>query len=165
MTNRKSLIDSGRGPTVRTSPVRDDAVTMRRPTPERFVRKHGGCPGAPRRARGAVGSWASRSTWWPQEGTSTLPCGTWPWQWAGQERHRNAEDIVHFLSNANPNWPRATLAAMMSTRLSTTTDEVVARLTENWEQDVCAFDSVYHDILDMADALSDGIVAQCPTKF
>jgi len=86
-------------------------------------------------------------------------------QRADQQWHRNAEDIADFLSKANPNWPRATLVAMMNTHLSTTTDEVVARLTKNWEQDVRAFDTVYHHILAMSDALADGIVKQFPNKF
>jgi hypothetical protein len=73
----------------------------------------------------------------------------------GQQRadaawHRNAEDIADFLSKANPHWPRATLVDMMNTHLSTTTDEVVARLTKNWDQDVRAFDAVYDHILHMA---------------
>ena len=54
---------------------------------------------------------------------------------------------------------------MMNTHLSTTTDEVVARLTKNWEQDVRAFDTVYHHILAMSDALADGIVKQFPNRF
>jgi hypothetical protein len=45
------------------------------------------------------------------------------------------------------------------------TDEVVARLTKNWDADVRAFDAVYHHILTMSDALSDGIVKQFPDKF
>ena len=53
----------------------------------------------------------------------------------------------------------------MKTHLSTTTDEVVARLSKNWDQDVRAFDAVYEHILHMADALSDGIVKQFPDKF
>ena len=79
--------------------------------------------------------------------------------------HRNGEDIAEFLSKANPNWPRATLVTMMNTHLSTTTDEVVARLSKNWEQDVRAFDMVYQHILVMSDALADGIVKQFPGKF
>jgi transposase len=66
---------------------------------------------------------------------------------------------------ANTNWPRQTLVDMMNTHLSTTTDEVVARLTKNWDADVRAFDKVYAHILTMADALSDGIVKQFPAKF
>jgi hypothetical protein len=88
----------------------------------------------------------------------------------GQQRadtawHRNAEEIADFLSRANPYWPRATLIEMMNTHLSTTTDEVVARLTKNWDQDVRAFDAVYQQILRMADALSDGIIQQFPNRL
>jgi hypothetical protein len=54
---------------------------------------------------------------------------------------------------------------MMNKHLSTTTDEVVARLTKNWDADVKAFDAVYDHILVMADALSDGIIKQFPAKF
>jgi hypothetical protein len=79
--------------------------------------------------------------------------------------HRNAEDIAVLLATANPHWPRSTLVEMMNTHLSTTTNEVVARLTKNWEQDVRAFDAVYDHILHMADALSEGIVAQFPERF
>jgi hypothetical protein len=86
-------------------------------------------------------------------------------QQADAKWHRNAEAIADFLSKANPNWPRATLVEMMNTHLSTTTDEVVARLTKNWDADVKAFDKVYDHILTMADALADGIVKQFPAKF
>jgi len=78
---------------------------------------------------------------------------------------QNAVDIADFLSKANPNWPRATLVDMMKKHLSTTTDEVVARLGKNWDADVRAFDAVYNHILMMSDALSDGIVKQFPDKF
>ena len=54
---------------------------------------------------------------------------------------------------------------MMKTHLSTTTAEVVARLTHDWDADVHAYDAVYDHILMMSDALSDGIVKQFPDKF
>ena len=53
----------------------------------------------------------------------------------------------------------------MNKHLSTTTDEVVAGLTKNWEADVKAFDTVYDHILAMSDALSDGIIKPFPAKF
>ena len=89
---------------------------------------------------------------------------------AGQQQadakwHKNGEDIADFLSKANPNWPRATLVDMMNMHLSTTTNEVVARLSKNWDGDVKAFDAVYDHILKMSDALADGIVKQFPDKF
>ena len=86
-------------------------------------------------------------------------------QQADSKWHQNGVEIADFLSKANPNWPRATLVDMMNKHLATTTDEVVARLTKNWDADVRAFDAIYDHILHMADALSDGIVKQFPAKF
>lgn len=86
-------------------------------------------------------------------------------QQADAKWHRNGEAIADFLSKANPNWPRATLVNMMNMHLATTTDEVVARLTKNWDADVRAFDKVYAHILAMSDAIADGIVKQFPEKF
>jgi len=54
---------------------------------------------------------------------------------------------------------------MMKMHLSTTTNEVVARLNKKWEDDVVAFDEVYNHILKMSDAIADGIVKQFPDKF
>ena len=89
---------------------------------------------------------------------------------AGQQQadsrwQQNAVQIADFLSKANPHWPKDALTDMMKKHLSTTTTEVVARLTKDWEADVRAFDEVYAHILHMADALSEGIVKQFPNKF
>ena len=89
---------------------------------------------------------------------------------AGQQQadshwQQNAVQIADFLSKANPHWPKATLTDLMKKHLSTTTNEVVARLTKDWEADVRAFDEVYAHVLHMADALSEGIVRQFPNKF
>jgi len=84
---------------------------------------------------------------------------------ADDKWQNNAVQIAAFLSKANPNWPRATLEELMKQHLSTTTSEVVARLTKNWDEDVRAYDAVYDHILHMADALTDGIVKQFPQKF
>lgn len=78
---------------------------------------------------------------------------------------KNGDEIADFLSRANPNWPKATLASMMQTHLATTTKEVVARLNKKWDEDVAAFDEVYTHILHMADALSEGIIKQFPQTF
>jgi hypothetical protein len=78
---------------------------------------------------------------------------------------QNAVDIADFLSKANPNWPRATLVDMMKMHLSTTAAELTARLNKQWDEDVRAFDALYDHILKMADALSDGIIKQFPSKF
>jgi hypothetical protein len=84
---------------------------------------------------------------------------------ADDKWQNNAVQIAAFLSKANPNWPKATLEQLMKQHLSTTTSEVVARLTKNWDEDVRAFDAVYDHIFHMSDALTDGIVKQFPQKF
>ena len=85
--------------------------------------------------------------------------------WGITPRPDDYDEIADFLSKANPNWPRAVLVQMMNTHLSTTTDEVVARLTKNWDADTRSFDAVYEHILAMSDALSDGIIKQFRDKF
>src|SRR5262245_46158789 len=86
-------------------------------------------------------------------------------QQADAKWQQNAVEIATFLSKANPNWPKETLVDMMNKHLSTTTTEVVARLTKDWNGDVRAFDAVYNHILMMSDAIADGIVKQFPDKF
>jgi len=78
---------------------------------------------------------------------------------------KNGDEIAEFLSKANPNWPKATLADMMRMHLTTTKNEVTARLNKDWDADVRAFDAVYDHILKMSDALADGIIKQFPDQF
>jgi hypothetical protein len=77
----------------------------------------------------------------------------------------NADDIATFLSGANPNWPKATVLSMMNQHLALTTQEATARLQGRWNDDASTFDSIYTQIMGMADALSDGIVKQFPARF
>ena len=77
----------------------------------------------------------------------------------------NGVDIATFLSGANPNWPKQTLADMMHKHLELTTGEVVSRLKKDWAADISYYDKGHDHILMMADALTDGIVKQFPDKF
>jgi hypothetical protein len=80
--------------------------------------------------------------------------------------YANAHEIAVFLSNANPrNWPLAEMDQMMREHLDTTTAEAVARHDSDWSGDVAAYDRVHEVILEMADMLSDGIIAQFPNRF
>jgi hypothetical protein len=45
-----------------------------------------------------------------------------------------------------------------------TTGEASDRTQKNWTDDTAAFNAVYTQAMDMADALSDGIIKQVPTK-
>ena len=78
----------------------------------------------------------------------------------------NGNQVADFLSDANPdNWPRDEMRSMMSTHLDQTLDEAVQRLEGDHEAEVRTYDEIHLDILEMADALSDGILAQFPEKF
>ena len=79
---------------------------------------------------------------------------------------KNADEIAAFLSSTNPeSWKPGPMRAMMRGHLRLTTDEVVARLTQNWAADVRAYDRIERQILHMADMLSDGLVGQFPARF
>jgi hypothetical protein len=54
---------------------------------------------------------------------------------------------------------------LLNLHLSLTKGEVVARLEQNWDADVAAFDEIFTEIMTVADALSDGLVKQFPEKF
>jgi hypothetical protein len=78
----------------------------------------------------------------------------------------NGREIADFLNAANPrNWPRATLRSMMRTHLDQTIEEAVAQLTGDYAASVRMYDQIEDHILDMADTLSSGIVAQFPRRF
>jgi hypothetical protein len=80
--------------------------------------------------------------------------------------YANADQIARFLSKANPSsWPFSATRSMMHMHLDLTTKEAVARLQGKWTADVAAYDAVHREILEMADSLSSGIVAQFPSRF
>jgi hypothetical protein len=80
--------------------------------------------------------------------------------------YANADEIAAFLSNANPKqWPLDEMESMMTTHLDLTLEEAVARLQGRYADDIDAYDRVHAEILEMADMLSDGIIAQFPAKF
>jgi hypothetical protein len=84
----------------------------------------------------------------------------------GQKRWiANADDIAAFLSSANPHWQLQTLKDMLYKHLAFTTTEVVSRLKKDWGADIKAYDEGHVHMLMFADALTDGIVKQFPTKF
>jgi hypothetical protein len=80
--------------------------------------------------------------------------------------YANADDIAAFLSSANPDhWPLEEMQAMMRDHLDLTLTEAVARLQGDFQADIAAYDEVHGQILEMADMLSSGIVAQFPKAF
>jgi hypothetical protein len=80
--------------------------------------------------------------------------------------YANADEIAEFLAAANPrSWPVDEMKAMMKDHLDLTLSEAVNRLQGNYADDIAAYDQIHTQILHMADMLSDGIMAQFPSKF
>lgn len=78
----------------------------------------------------------------------------------------NADQLAALLAGANPTyWKLGPMKAMLHDHLRLTTNEVVARLTQNWEADVTAYDQINGQALSMADMLSSGIIGQFPSRF
>lgn len=85
---------------------------------------------------------------------------------ASQKWYQNANDIAAFLSSANEkNWPLAAMQDAMKMHLDQTLKEAVDRLQGKYADDIKDYDAVHAHILEMADALSSGIIAQFPDKF
>ena len=80
--------------------------------------------------------------------------------------YRNGNQIADFLSQANPdNWPRKTMRSMMKAHLDQTLEEATHRLKGQHAAEVRSYDEIHRHILEMSDALSDGIQAQFPKRF
>jgi hypothetical protein len=80
--------------------------------------------------------------------------------------YANGKDVADAISALDPRvWPRAALRDMMRIHLDQTLAEASAELTGHYRASIRAYDAIHHHILDMADALSSGIIAQFPARF
>jgi hypothetical protein len=77
----------------------------------------------------------------------------------------NAAEIAGFLASANPNWPQKDVMDLLALHLQLTKGEVTAALNGDWNGSVKAFDDIFNEIMVLADALNDGLVAQFPDRF
>lgn len=82
-----------------------------------------------------------------------------------KEWYRNADDIAKLLSAANPNWSQKEQQDMLYAHLKFVTDQVMARLKEDWKADILAYDKNEDHMMKYADILSNGIIKQFPDKF
>jgi len=78
---------------------------------------------------------------------------------------QNAEDIAAFLSGANPNWPKADVMDLLAQHLKLTKGEATAIIQQDHAGAVETFDDIYNEIIVLADALYDGLVAQFPQRL
>ncbi|HEX5415849.1 MAG TPA: hypothetical protein VFZ25_09285, partial [Chloroflexota bacterium] len=80
--------------------------------------------------------------------------------------YENGEQVARFLSEANPRyWKLPVMATMMKKHLDQTLQEAADRLAGNFEADIRDYEAIHLHILEMADTLSNGIMAQFPSRF
>jgi hypothetical protein len=87
-------------------------------------------------------------------------------QAASDAWYANAEEIAAFLHELNPdNWPQEAVESLLEAHLDLTLEEAVARLEGRYSDDIAAYDRVHAQIIELADTLSNGIIAQFPQRF
>jgi hypothetical protein len=79
--------------------------------------------------------------------------------------YRNANDIADFLAKANPEWERAEMRRMMKVHIDQTLAYATAHLQGKYADAIKAYGVAEAHMLEMADMLSNGLVAQFPEKF
>ena len=80
--------------------------------------------------------------------------------------YANADQIAGFLAQANPvHWPVSEMGPMMREHLDHTLSEAVNHLKGDFAADIADYDRLHLQILEMADMLTDGIIAQFPNQF
>jgi hypothetical protein len=80
--------------------------------------------------------------------------------------YANARRIARFLHDANPDqWPLAEMRRMMKDHLDLTLAEAAAQLGGDFGRSVALYDEVEDEILQMADMLAAGLIAQFPEHF
>ena len=85
---------------------------------------------------------------------------------AAKAWYRNGEQNADFLHAANPDaWSRKAMRKMMKTHLDQTLAEAQHRLGHRYAKEIRVYDQIHRHILVMADALSEGIIDQFPSRF
>lgn len=79
--------------------------------------------------------------------------------------YANAQDIADFLATANPAWKQGAMRQMMKGHITQTIAYASAVLGGKYGDAVTKYDEAEAHMTEMADMLSDGIVAQFPAKF
>lgn len=79
--------------------------------------------------------------------------------------YKNADDIAEALSSINPFFKKEDVRQMMYEHLKLTSDEVAARLKEDYSLDIKSYELVQNEILKMATYFTNGIVMQFPRLF
>ncbi len=84
---------------------------------------------------------------------------------ATEKLKKNAEEIATFLSSANPNWPKQTLADMLMAHGAHHIAQIDQVNSKDFSAEAKTSDDMKKHIYTIADALAGGIVKQFPKKF
>lgn len=79
--------------------------------------------------------------------------------------YENADEIAAFLSSINPYLSKEALTSMLHNHLALTEAEAVAILNKDYAKSIALYDNIEKQALEMADALTEGIVKQFPNRF
>lgn len=79
--------------------------------------------------------------------------------------YKNADDMANAFSSINPFYPKEEVRNMLYEHLKLTTNEVNARLRQDYRADIQAYDMVQKEILEMSQFFVNGIVKQFPNLF
>jgi hypothetical protein len=79
--------------------------------------------------------------------------------------YANAKEIADFLAAANPAWGQADMEAMMKQHIDQTLTYATDQLQGHYAKSIDEYGAAEQHMMDMADMLTDGLVAQFPAKF
>ncbi len=79
--------------------------------------------------------------------------------------YANAQDIGDFLAGANPAWKKGEMRQMMKMHITQTIAYASEVLTGDDKAAIDKYDEAEAHMVEMADMLSEGIVAQFPSRF
>jgi hypothetical protein len=82
-----------------------------------------------------------------------------------QKWHENADEIAVFLNSVNPFLPEEEVRAMFYEHLDLTTQEAVAMMNGDFQEDIDVYDEIEKQAREMADMISDAMVKAYPGVF